>query len=73
LDTDAVLVDHEHFGLVAFPAAEARNAGLTVTWAPDPDDGLRGQAHANVTGTLSPAIRRRLRDAAEIRRLPADP
>ena len=73
LDMDAVLVGHGRFGLMAFPAAEARDAGLTVVWAPDPDDGLRGQAHANVTGTFSQSVRKRLRDAAEIRRLPVQP
>ncbi len=73
-DADAALEGHQGFGLASFPASLAREAGFDVALDPDPSDGLRGQAHAIITGNFRPrSPRRLLAKGADIRVLPADP
>jgi hypothetical protein len=74
LTMEATLDGHEGFGLTAFPVSLARAAGLEVRMAPDPTDGLRGQAHASVQGRLrSRSPRKALSRGSEVRVWPAHP
>lgn len=70
LHAEAVLDGHEGFGFVALPASVIRAENLMITLSPDEDDGPRGQAHADVTGSLPTAVRRRLARAARVHRWP---
>jgi hypothetical protein len=47
----------DRFLLVALTAGFIRELGLGIVRDPDPDDGLRGQAHGVITGKLNEAAR----------------
>ncbi len=63
----SVLDGHPGYGLVAVAVAVARSRDLRVVWAPSPDDGERGRAHAHVLGTKTGSVRKTLVDGSEIR------
>ena len=48
LDETSVTSDHPGYGLVSITARQARDEGFGIVMSPDPADGVRGQAHAQV-------------------------
>jgi len=68
-----VLVGHNKFGLIAVATSFVRGRGLTVILRPDGSDGLRGEAHAEVSGNLNHTTRTHLARASDVREWPADP
>ncbi len=62
ISTSHVLAGFDGHGLVALHAGQVRGLGFGITWVPDPTDGLRGHAHAEVHCRKTPGQKRRLRD-----------
>lgn len=60
LSAEDVLAGYQEYGLVSLTAKQVRDAGFGVTWAPDPADGTRGMAHAEVHCSKSPSKRKHL-------------
>jgi hypothetical protein len=65
LRPEDVLNGYEGYGLVALTVDVVRSNNLGIVWAPDPDQGPIGQAHADVYCAKTHARKRRLRDACE--------
>lgn len=70
LDDSAVLIGHPDHGLAILEVTYVRSIGLGVVGRPDPDDGLRGEAHAEVVGTNSKSTQRKLAKASVIQLWP---
>jgi hypothetical protein len=68
-DAAVVLEGFPEHGMAAVPSSAVRACGLGVVWAPT-DDGVRGQAHANVFGSKTKPVQRALIAASTMRVLP---
>ena len=68
-DAAVVLEGFPEHGMAAVPSSAVRACGLGVVWAPT-DDGIRGQAHANVFGNKTKPVQRALIAASTMRVLP---
>jgi hypothetical protein len=66
LQPEAALAGMEgDYYLVAIPASLPRSRGHGVIRDPDPDDGLRGEAHALITGRRNDKTRELLASGSE--------
>jgi hypothetical protein len=72
LSEQDVLTGYPGYGLAAVAVVSVRELELDVELAPDPDDGERGKAHAEVVGQMTNSRRSRLAAACAIRVMPTE-
>jgi len=63
LDEASATSDHPGYGLVGVTARQVRDEGFGVVLSPNPDDGVRGQAHAQVHCKKTRARKQHLKKA----------